>query len=166
MGEQHPAEKKVSLEFCTADLPMTPKQRLKLIKLLGGRYNPQNDLAKMSCESFPEPAQNKRYLSDLVDNLMAEARLENTAEGSKDPFDDVPADFRHVKWKKEIKFPDAWKMTPERRQKLYQGWTAEIGRGQQALLDGTTVDGKKTIAAFLKTGPAIAEPVPVRAGKR
>jgi small subunit ribosomal protein S35 len=76
MGEQHPAEKKVVLEFCTEDMPnLTPVQREKLKKLVGVRYNPETDIVKMSCEMFESPAQNKRYLGDLVDDLLKEARV-------------------------------------------------------------------------------------------
>lgn len=162
MGEKHPAEAKVVVEFCTADLPLTPKQRLKLVKLLGPRYNPQKDTVKMACESFPEPAQNKRYLSDLIDTLLEEARLESADQHGKDNFDDVPADFRHVKWDNPPKFPDAWKLTPTRREKLFQGWTAEVGRSQRALLQGTNVDGAKTIAHFLGAQPAVEAPQTVK----
>jgi small subunit ribosomal protein S35 len=76
MGEQHPAEKKVVLEFCTEDMPdLTPVQREKLKKLVGVRYNPETDIVKMSCEMFETQAQNKRYLGDLVDELLREARV-------------------------------------------------------------------------------------------
>ncbi|KAF4636342.1 hypothetical protein G7Y89_g1733 [Cudoniella acicularis] len=45
MGEQHPAEKKVVLEFSTSDMPdLTPLQREKLKKLVGVRYNPEKDV--------------------------------------------------------------------------------------------------------------------------
>ena len=162
MGEIHPAEAKVVVEFCTADLPITPEQRLKLVKLLGPRYNPQKDMVRMSCESFPEPAQNKRYLSDLVDTLLEEACLNSFNEHGEDTFDDVPADFRHVKWNKPPKFPDAWKLTPTRREKLFQGWTAEIGRSQRASLEGTNVDGAKTIAHYLGSKPAVEAPQTVK----
>ena len=84
MGETHPAAKKVVLEFCTADLPLTASQRTKLIKLVGVRYNPQTDLVKMSSEMFETQAQNKRYLGDLVDTLIAEAR------DNKETFEDIP----------------------------------------------------------------------------
>ena len=78
MGEQHPAEKKVVLEFCTLDMPdLTRVQRSKLIKLAGVRYNPQTDIVKMSCEMFPSQAQNKRYLGDLVNDMLSEARVCN-----------------------------------------------------------------------------------------
>jgi small subunit ribosomal protein S35 len=76
MGEQHPAEKKVVLEFSPADMPdLTVLQREKLKKLAGVRYNPETDIIKMSCEMFETQAQNKRYLGDLVDKLLVEARV-------------------------------------------------------------------------------------------
>jgi small subunit ribosomal protein S35 len=76
MGEQHPAEKKVVMEFCTLDMPnLTDVQRMKLIKLAGVRYNPETDIVRMSCEMFPSQAQNKRYLGDLVDDMLREARV-------------------------------------------------------------------------------------------
>jgi small subunit ribosomal protein S35 len=76
MGEQHPAEKKVVMEFSPADMPdLTPIQREKLKKLVGVRYNPEKDIVKMSCEIFETQAQNKRYLGDLVDDLLKEARV-------------------------------------------------------------------------------------------
>jgi small subunit ribosomal protein S35 len=79
MGEQHPAEKKVVLEFTPADMPnLTEIQRDKLRKLVGVRYNPETDIVKMSCEMFETQAQNKRYLGDLVDKLLGEARVRNS----------------------------------------------------------------------------------------
>jgi small subunit ribosomal protein S35 len=76
MGEQHPAEKKVVVEFCPGDMPdLTDVQRDKLKKLAGSRWNPETDIIKMSCEMFETQAQNKRYLGDLVDTLLQEARV-------------------------------------------------------------------------------------------
>lgn len=76
MGEQHPAEKKVVLEFSPADMPnLTEVQRYKLKKLAGVRYNPETDIVKISCEMYETQAQNKRYLGDVVDSLLIEARV-------------------------------------------------------------------------------------------
>lgn len=76
MGEQHPAEKKVVVEFCTEDMrDLTPVQREKLQKLAGARYNPETDIIKMSCEMFESQVQNKRYLGDLVEDLLREAKV-------------------------------------------------------------------------------------------
>ena len=110
MGETHPAAKKIVLEFCTADLPLTPAQRTKLIKLVGVRYNPQTDVVKMSSEMFETQAQNKRYLGDLVDTLIAEAK------DKTETFEDVPLDFRHHKYKQKLEFPEAWKRPREVKQ--------------------------------------------------
>lgn len=75
MGEKHPAEKKVVVEFRPEDLPLSEAQQLKLKKLAGTRYNGGTGIVKMSCEMFEEPAQNKRYLLDLVKKLVDEARV-------------------------------------------------------------------------------------------
>jgi small subunit ribosomal protein S35 len=76
MGEQHPAEKKVVVEFCPADMPgLSDIQRDKLKKLAGARWNPETDIIKMSCEMFETQAQNKRYLGDLVNTLLQEAKV-------------------------------------------------------------------------------------------
>ncbi|KAI5800050.1 mitochondrial ribosomal subunit protein-domain-containing protein, partial [Geopyxis carbonaria] len=103
MGEQHPAQSKVVLEFAPLDLPLEPIQRSKLIKLVGPRYNPDKKIVKMSSEMFPNPAQNKRYLSDIFDRLLIEAR------DSTDTYEDVPFDFRHHKAKPmKPKLPKEW----------------------------------------------------------
>lgn len=148
MGETHPAENKIVLEFCIQDLPgLTEAQRIKLIKLVGPRYNPEKDLVKMSCEMFETQAQNKRYLGDLVDTLMTEAK------DSAEMFEDVPLDFRHHKYKPKLEFPAEWKLTPEIKQQL------EAKRQQRLLAEqirqekGQIPDGVKAIQAFVKEQP-------------
>lgn len=83
MGEFHPAEKKVVVEFSPADMGLTPVQTDKLKKLVGPRYNPDKDVIKMSCDSFGQPAQNKRYLSDLIDTLVEQAKVRYALFGLK-----------------------------------------------------------------------------------
>lgn len=76
MGEDHPAEKKVVVEFCPDDIPgLEPVQKDKLKKLVGVRFNPETQIVKMSSEMFESQAQNKRYLGDLVDSLVREAKV-------------------------------------------------------------------------------------------
>jgi small subunit ribosomal protein S35 len=145
MGESHPAENKVVLEFCIGDLPLTHAQRLKLVKLAGVRYDPQSDIVKMSCEMFDTIAQNKRYLGDLVDTLMATAKGEGDAEGAKDTFEDVPVDFRHVKWKKVPEFPEEWKLTDKRMAEIEQKRIERAEKEQQRLEEGQLVDGSHII---------------------
>lgn len=144
MGEEHPAANKIVLEFCTRDLPdLTEAQRIKLIKLVGPRYNPETDLVKMSCEMFETQVQNKRYLGDLVDTLMAEAK------DSTDMFDDVPCDFRHHKYKPKNEFPEAWKMTPERKQQLETNWQQTLMAEREKEEKGQMTDGVQVIQTFL-----------------
>ena len=76
MGEFHPADRKVVVEFCPNDLvDLTDVQRMKLKKLAGARYNPEKDIVKMSCERFEHQAQNKRYLGDTVQKLIEAAKV-------------------------------------------------------------------------------------------
>ncbi|MCJ1250421.1 37S ribosomal protein S24, mitochondrial [Trapelia coarctata] len=147
LGETHPAANKIVLEFTTADLPLKPSERLILIKLLGVRYDPQKDLAKLSCEMFETAAQNKRYLGDLVDTLMSEAR-ERDANGAGeggDRFSDVPCDFRHVRWKNKPTFPEEWKLSKERRAELESRRKAAEQAEQKRIELGEMVDGAQLI---------------------
>lgn len=58
-------------------------------------------------------AQNKRYLADTVNKLIAEAK-----DLESDAFEDVPLDTRHHRFKKPLHFPKEWNMTEERRAEL------------------------------------------------
>ncbi|KAG8529452.1 uncharacterized protein KY384_006089 [Bacidia gigantensis] len=118
LGESHPAARKIVCEFTTEDIrqaaDLTEAQRVKLIKLVGVRYNPDTDVVKMSCETHKTPAQNKKYLSDLVDTLIKEA------QDDRDMLEDVPVDLRHHKRKPVYNFPMEWKLNAEKRQKLIE----------------------------------------------
>lgn len=145
MGESHPAEKKVVVQFAPDDLKLTAVQTEKLKKLVGARYNPDKELVKMSCESFEHQAQNKQYLMKLVDDLIAAAKDPN------DTFEDIPLDLRHHKGKskKRPRFPESWLLTNERRREL------DEHRQRVALADmekanaGLLVDGQQTIDGYL-----------------
>ncbi|CAO1602893.1 37S ribosomal protein S24, mitochondrial [Xanthoria calcicola] len=166
MGETHPAAKKVVLEFCTRDLPgLSEAQRIKLVKLIGVRYNPDTDLVKMSCEMFETQAQNKRYLGDLVDTLMAEAR------DASDMFEDVPLDFRHHKPKPKFEFPEQWKLTEERRAQLDQNLKQRELAEKEREEAGRLVDGAKIIeqvmeAMTVKAPAAVRVEAPKGKGKK
>ncbi|KAL9594159.1 MAG: hypothetical protein Q9219_007196 [cf. Caloplaca sp. 3 TL-2023] len=160
MGETHPASKKVVLEFCTRDLPdLTEAQRIKLVKLVGVRYNPDDDLVKMSCEMFETQAQNKRYLGDLVDTLVAESK------DATDMFEDVPLDFRHHKPKPKFEFPEKWKMTEQRKEQLEAIWEQRALKDQERLATGLLIDGPEIIqkgleAVAVRTSARAAVPPP------
>ncbi|EXJ94840.1 hypothetical protein A1O1_03238 [Capronia coronata CBS 617.96] len=143
MGEAHPAARKVVVQFCTKDLPnLTEAQRLKLIKLVGVRYNPDTDVVKMSCERFEAPAQNKRYLGDLVNKLVHEAK------NGADTFEDVPLDFRHHKSKQRVTFPEEWKLKPGRIQELLH---ARQNRNLLEASETATPDGKEAMHSYVQT---------------
>ncbi|OCT52917.1 37S ribosomal protein Rsm24 [Cladophialophora carrionii] len=146
LGEYHPAARKVTVQFCTKDLPnLTEQQRQKLLKLVGPRYNPDTDVVKMSCEQFEAPAQNKRYLGDLVKKLLDEAR------NGKDSFADVPLDLRHHKSKKRVEFPEAWKLKPSRVRELLTARQEQrlLGEAQTAH-QGSALDGKELVHEYVR----------------
>ncbi|KAJ5476601.1 hypothetical protein N7475_002330 [Penicillium sp. IBT 31633x] len=137
MGEQHPAEPKVVVELASQDLTpkyLTEAQRQTFLKLAGTRYNPQTDVVRLSSEKFGSSAQNKRYLADVVNSMIKEAK-----EG--DSFADIPLDLRHHKYKTRLQFPESWNMTESRRNQLaarrQERLAAEASRA--ALVDGNTV---------------------------
>ncbi|ETS82251.1 hypothetical protein PFICI_07253 [Pestalotiopsis fici W106-1] len=150
MGENHPAQSKVVVEFSPRDLGLTSAQQWKMKKLLGARWNPETKIAKMSCEQFDHQAQNKRYLADLVNKLIVEAKDET------DTFRDVPLDTRHHKIKTKPKFPKEWYMTIDRVKEL------EDQREKALLLDqakedaGSLVDGSKVIETHFNKPEMIA----------
>jgi small subunit ribosomal protein S35 len=137
MGEQHPAEPKVVVELASRDLTpkyLTEAQRQTFLKLVGTRYNPQTDIVKMSTEQFGSRAQNKRYLADVINSLIHEAK-------TGDSYADIPLDLRHHKPKTRIQFPEAWNMTEERRQQLAARRAERLNaeKARAAIVDGNKV---------------------------
>jgi len=150
MGETHPAETKVVVELCSKDLTptyLTEEQRLTFLKLVGTRYNPSTDVIRMSTEKFPTRAQNKRYLGDLVDTLIAEAK-------QGESFVDIPLDLRHHKPKLKILFPKSWALTEERKKQL------DATRAERKYLEQERtriVDGNEAIREAIRTLPALSQ---------
>lgn len=148
MGETHPGSKKIVVEFCTRDLrALTEPQRIKLVKLVGPRYNPETDIVKMSSEMFETPAQNKRYLGDLVDTLIVEAKDET------DMFEDVPLDFRHHKFKPKVEFPEGWKLTTERKVRLEEDRKLRAEQDREKEVLGKLVEGVRVVEDAMKRIP-------------
>ena len=148
MGETHPGAKKIVLEFCTRDLrALTEAQRIKLIKLVGPRYNPETDIVKMSSEMFETPAQNKRYLGDLVDTLIEEAKDET------DTFEDVPLDFRHHKFKPKVEFPEGWKLTREKKLMLEKDRMLRSEQEREREVKGKLIEGARVVEEAMKRLP-------------
>ncbi|PQE26334.1 hypothetical protein CJF30_00001091 [Rutstroemia sp. NJR-2017a BBW] len=160
MGEQHPAEKKVVLEFCPEDMPgLTDVQTNKLRKLVGPRLNPETDIVKMSCEMYPSQAQNKRYLGDLVESLLAEAKTGDT-------FEDIPLDTRHHVFKQKPTFPVEWRLTDKRKEQLEAYRQNLTAKDMQREIEGQLMDGIEIIQKALAKPAAPREALPemVKAG--
>ncbi|KAF2216017.1 hypothetical protein CERZMDRAFT_34886 [Cercospora zeae-maydis SCOH1-5] len=141
-SELHPASRKVVVEFKAGHLGLRPREAQKLKKLVGSRYNPETKVVKMSCESFETIAQNKRYLADTVDKLIAEAKDLET-----DSFEDIPLDTRHHKFKPDLGFPNEWKMTKERRQELEKARRESLLAESKRVEEGQIVSGAAAIEA-------------------
>jgi small subunit ribosomal protein S35 len=151
MGEVHPAEKKVVVEFTSLDLQkatsLTEPQRIKLVKLAGVRYNPSTDVIRMSSEKFEHAAQNKRYLGDMVNKLVAEAQNE------EDMFEDIPLDYRHHKEKKKPVFPEEWKLNHKRVQDLQTLRAAERIPALEAPVKKREEEGARRVAEYVAAMP-------------
>ncbi|KAL2857916.1 mitochondrial ribosomal subunit protein-domain-containing protein [Aspergillus pseudoustus] len=148
LGESHPAENKVVVELSSRDLVpnyLSKEQRQTFLKLVGPRFNPDTDIVRMSCEKFTTRAQNKRYLGDLVNNLLKEAK-----EG--DSFADIPLDLRHHKPRKTIKYPASWVLTEQRKRQLE---ATRVERARKASERAGIVDGKSVITEAAKVLPAL-----------
>lgn len=148
MGEQHPAEPKVVVELSTSDLTpnhLSERQRQTFLKLVGPRYNPDTDIVHMSCELFSTRAQNKRYLADLVNSLIKEAK-----EG--DSYADVPLDLRHHKPKPQPRFPEHWALTDLRKQQLE---SRRNERKRQEVARKGAVDGNAVVAEAVRSLPSL-----------
>ncbi|PKS07523.1 hypothetical protein jhhlp_006127 [Lomentospora prolificans] len=160
MGESHPAERKVVVTFCPADLGLSSAQELKLKKLAGARYNPERDEIKMSCESFDHQAQNKRYLRDQANRLI------DAAKDPADMFEDIPLDLRHHPIKAKPKFPIEWRMTEERRRELDQIRARSIEKDLQSGEKGKLIDGGAVVQGFLNEPVQEREKVPEMVRRR
>lgn len=71
------------------------------------------------------------------------------AQDSKDMFEDVPFDFRHVKVKKRVEFPREWVLTQERKRALEEKRREMARLEDQRLYNGLLVDGKTVIDTSL-----------------
>ncbi|SCV04153.1 LANO_0G08482g1_1 [Lachancea nothofagi CBS 11611] len=109
IGEEHPNARKVVVSLKTNDIGLTDKEVHKFRLLAQTRYDHLTDVFKMSSDRYPEPAQNARYLSDVLQSLIKESK------DTSNDFSDVPLDTRHTiaknlrKNRRDYKFPEEWK---------------------------------------------------------
>ncbi|KAI8376253.1 mitochondrial ribosomal subunit protein-domain-containing protein [Radiomyces spectabilis] len=100
LGEGHPVEKKAVLSVKVSDLQLKDVEKHKFLLLCGRRYQVDTDELVMSSEKFPYRKQNKKFLIDTLNRLLAEAK------DAKDTFADVPLDLPQPK--KKLQFPMEW----------------------------------------------------------
>jgi len=89
-GEEHPVTVKRALTVAVSQLPLKDKHAIHKFCLLAGvRWTPtppknsgikfgesaEHGYVKISCEDFPEPAMNLKWVSDRLDDLINEANV-------------------------------------------------------------------------------------------
>ena len=138
---------KRALTVAVSQLPLKNKHAIHKFRLLAGvRWTPtppkdsginpgenaEHGYVKISCEDFPEPAMNLKWVSDRLDDLINEANARLSLhyfkpytgtyrgifQNDKDLFKDIPFDRRHL---------DA-KAAKARKGKLKQDIAGGIGR--------------------------------------
>lgn len=134
-SEEHPVARKRVIVVPVDALPLKGDVAIHKFKLLAGpRWTPEapkgagvglseetgNGYLKISCEDFPHAGANLKWVSDTLNRLVVEANVSLIIlfsvfgpgliysllfQDTKDTFNDVPIDFRHVyaKAKKEKK---------------------------------------------------------------
>lgn len=94
-GEEHPALRKRAVVVPVSRLPLKSDAARHKFKLLAGvRWTPdppkdsgvgvdeksgQHGFVKISCEDFPLPAQNLKWISDTLDRLIAESNVSTSS---------------------------------------------------------------------------------------
>jgi small subunit ribosomal protein S35 len=104
-GEAHPVTVKRAVTVAVSQLPLNNKNAMYKFRLLAGpRWTPtppkdsgiklgenaEHGYVKISCEDFPEPSMNLKWVSDRLDDMITEAN------NAKDRFKDIPVDRRHL----------------------------------------------------------------------
>ncbi|KAI5955816.1 RSM24 [Candida jiufengensis] len=100
--------RKVTLFVKLKDLKLSPKQEHKFKILSGKRFHHSLQTFQLKSEKFPEASQNVTWLISTFNKLLKESK-----DLSKETFEDIPLDKRHMKtWttkKKPVEFPENWK---------------------------------------------------------
>ncbi|PAV22397.1 mitochondrial ribosomal small subunit component [Pyrrhoderma noxium] len=107
-GEEHPATAKRTVVVAVSDLPLKGAQERHTFKLLAGpRWSPtpptdagispeesqsEDGFIKISCEDFPQPGMNLKWISDVLDRLVLEANSEKVSK----KYAHIPLDTRHI----------------------------------------------------------------------
>ncbi|KAG2226714.1 hypothetical protein INT45_001061 [Circinella minor] len=112
LGEGHPVERKVVLSVKVSDLKLDDKEKHKFLLLAGPRYNVDTEEFVLSSEKFPHRKQNKKYVHDVLNKLLAESKNKD------DTFEDIPLNLAQPK--KRLQFPKEWARPPQPQQQEAQ----------------------------------------------
>lgn len=128
--------RKVLVQVRLADLALTKPQQHKFKLLAGNKFNLDTNVFKMTCQRYPESAQNARFLVETV------AKLVEAAKDPSDDFADIPVDPRHMRYhikKPEPQFPEEWKRpedAPQAKHKVVNRLVSQvIAKKDQQYLD-------------------------------
>ncbi|KAL5535538.1 RSM24 [Sanghuangporus sanghuang] len=105
-GEEHPATAKRSVVVAVSRLPLKDEKARHVFKLLAGpRWSPSappdagigpneghesDGYVKISCEDFPQPGMNLKWISDALDKLIEKANAKSRK------YAQIPLDTRHL----------------------------------------------------------------------
>lgn len=98
--------RKVKLRCYLKDLNLNEKQQHKFKLLAGDKFNHNFNYIQIKSENLELPTQNARVLVNILNKLIIESK-----DLSKETFDDIPIDTRHMKnrkLKQQFDFPTAW----------------------------------------------------------
>lgn len=70
-----PGEHRVTVKVALTDIPFENEQEKEIfLQIVGSRYNPKKGDLQLSSEKFASRIENKRYLVDMIERIVASAR--------------------------------------------------------------------------------------------
>jgi len=100
---RHPNSRKIKFQVYVKDLQLTAVEETKLKRLLGKRYNPQNDELTLISQLCTTRAHNKEYGYYLLASLLQEARTVHDWEEKVSEYQDEVVDVELSSVRKELK---------------------------------------------------------------
>lgn len=68
-------EHRVTVKVALAAIPLeNDREKEILLEIVGARYNPKKGVLKLSSEKFASRIENKRYLVDMIERIVSNAR--------------------------------------------------------------------------------------------
>ena len=64
------------------DLPLSDEEKQVVVRIVGPRYNPGKKEFRLVSERFPNRIENRKYLTLLLEQILAEAKALNMQRGN------------------------------------------------------------------------------------